>query len=294
MKITLTGATGFLGGALAAALRAEGHELRFLSRKTGGRAGYFEWDPMAGQPPEASLAGADAVIHLAGEPVAQRWSPAVKEAIRRSRVEGTRHLVEALTTLSPRPQVLVCASATGYYGDRGAEVLTEQSKAGQGFLPDVCKEWESTADLARALGVRVVKLRTGVVLGRGGGALAKMLPPFRAGVGGPLAGGRQWMSWIHLQDMVRLVSWAVANPQVLGALNCVAPNPVTNKDFTRILARVLHRPAFFPVPEFALKLLYGEMASVLVESQRVIPQAALDLGFQFQRPELGEALADLV
>lgn len=294
MKITLTGATGFLGSALTAQLRADGHELRILSRNPGGRAGYFAWDPLAGQPPEASLAGADAVIHLAGEPVGQRWSPAVKEAIRRSRVEGTRHLVEALTTLSPRPQVLVCASATGYYGDRGTEVLTEQSKPGRGFLPDTCKEWESTADLARALGLRVVKLRTGVVLGKGGGALAKMLPPFRMGIGGPLAGGKQWMSWIHLQDMVRLVSWAVASPQVQGPINCVAPNPVTNKDFTRILAAALHRPAFLPVPEFALKLLYGEMASVLIESQRVMPKAALDLGFQFQRPELGEALSDLL
>lgn len=294
MKITLTGATGFLGSALTAQLRADGHELRILSRNPGGRAGYFAWDPLAGQPPESSLAGADVVIHLAGEPVAQRWSPAVKAAIRRSRVEGTRHLVEALTTLSPRPQVLVCASATGYYGDRGGEVLTEQSKPGRGFLPDTCQEWESTADLARALGMRVVKLRTGVVLGQGGGALAKMLPPFRMGIGGPLAGGQQWMSWIHLQDMVRLVGWAVTSPEAQGPVNCVAPNPVTNKDFTRILAAGLHRPAFFPVPEFALKMLYGEMASVLIESQRVMPKAALDLGFQFQRPELGEALSDLL
>jgi len=142
--------------------------------------------------------------------------------------------------------------------------------------------------------MRVVKLRTGVVLGKGGGALAKMLPPFRMGIGGPLAGGQQWMSWIHLQDMVRLVSWVVANPEAQGPVNCVAPNPVTNKDFTRILAAALHRPAFFPVPEFALKMLYGEMASVLIESQRVMPKAALDLGFQFQRPELGEALSDLL
>ncbi len=294
MKMTLTGATGFLGSALTAQLRTDGQELRILSRNPRGRPGYFAWNPVAGRPPEASLAGADAVIHLAGEPVAQRWSPAVKAAIRSSRVDGTRHLVEALTTLSPRPQVLVCASATGYYGDRGAEVLTEQSKPGRGFLPDTCKEWESTADLARALGIRVVKLRTGVVLGRGGGALAKMLPPFRAGIGGPLAGGGQWMSWIHVQDMVRLIGWAVLNQGVAGPVNCVSPNPVTNKDFTRILAAGLHRPAFFPVPGFALKMLYGEMASVLTESQRVIPQAALDLGFRFQRPELGEALSDLL
>ncbi|MGJ5815512.1 TIGR01777 family oxidoreductase [Paludibaculum fermentans] len=294
MKITLTGATGFLGSALTAHLRSEGHDLRILSRNPAGRAGYFAWDPQSGQPPEASLAGADAVVHLAGEPVAQRWSPSVKAAIRRSRVEGTRHLVEALTTLSPRPQVLVSASATGYYGDRGAEVLSEVSKPGRGFLPDTCREWEATADLARALGIRVVKLRTGVVLGRGGGALAKMLPPFRAGIGGPLAGGRQWMSWIHVQDMVRLIGWAVSNQEVQGPINCVSPNPVTNKDFTRILAAALHRPAFLPVPAFALKLLYGEMAAVLTESQRVMPVAALDQGFQFQRPELGEALSDLL
>ncbi|WP_321476090.1 TIGR01777 family oxidoreductase [uncultured Paludibaculum sp.] len=293
MKITLTGATGFLGSALGEALRQEGHELRFLSRSAGGRPGYFAWDPAAEQPPEASLLGADAVIHLAGEPVAQRWSPAVKTAIRRSRVEGTRHLVQAMTTLSPRPQVLVCASATGFYGARGDEVLTEQSKPGTGFLPDVCREWESTADLARALGIRVVKLRTGVALGRGG-ALQKMLPPFRAGVGGPLAGGRQWMSWIHIQDLVRLIGWAVSNPAVQGAVNGVSPHPIQNKDFTKALAKALHRPAFFPVPQIALQMLYGEMAGILTESQRVLPKAALDLGFQFQRTELGEALSDLV
>lgn len=293
MKITLSGATGFLGGALTSQLRQEGHQLRILSRHAGGRPGYFEWDAARAQPPEESLSGAEAVIHLAGEPVAQRWNVEVKKEIRRSRVEGTRHLVEALTTLSPRPQVLLCASATGFYGERGDQVLTEQSKPGRGFLPEVCQEWEGAAELARALGIRVVKLRTGIVLGRGG-ALRKMLPPFRAGVGGPLAGGGHWMSWIHVEDYARLVSWAVTNPAVHGAVNAVSPHPIKNKDFTKVLAAAVRRPAFFPVPRLALRLLYGEMAGILLESQRVVPKVVLDLGFSFQRAELSEALADLV
>lgn len=289
MKITLTGATGFLGGALTDRLRRDGHELRILSRSQGP----YQWSPSGGQPPEEALAGAEAVIHLAGEPVAQRWSKAVKEEIRRSRVDGTRHLVQALTTLSPRPRVLVCASATGYYGSRGNEVLTEDSKPGRGFLPEVCQEWEAAAELGRALGIRVVKLRTGLVLGRGG-ALKKMLPPFRAGVGGPLAGGRHWMSWIHVEDFVGLVCWALESGEAQGAVNAVSPHPIQNKDFTKVLAAALHRPAFFPVPAFALQMLYGEMAGVLLESQRVVPKAALERGFRFRRADLAEALTDLV
>lgn len=289
MKITLTGATGFLGGILTERLRLDGHELRVLSRSPGP----YQWSPSAGEPPEEALAGAEAVIHLAGEPVAQRWSPAVKDEIRRSRVDGTRHLVQALTTLSPRPRVLVCASATGYYGSRGDEVLTEESKPGRGFLPEVCQEWEAAAELGRSLGLRVVKLRTGLVLGRGG-ALKKMLPPFRAGVGGPLAGGKHWMSWIHVEDYVELVCWALEDGQAQGAVNAVAPHPIRNKDFTKVLAAAVHRPAFFPVPAFALQMLYGEMSGILLESQRVVPKAALARGFRFRRVDLAEALSDLV
>jgi len=293
MKITLTGATGFLGKPLCAMLRAEGHVLRILSRSASRTPGHFVWDPLAGPPPEESLVGADAVIHLAGEPVAQRWSPEVKQKIRDSRVVGTRRLVEAMTTLSKRPAVLVSASGIGYYGSRGDEELTEASEPGEGFLPETCVEWEAQADLARSLGMRVVKVRTGIVLGDGG-ALAKMLPVFRLGLGGPLAGGKMWMSWIHLEDMVRIIVWAATNEAVHGAVNGVAPNPVTNAEFTRELGKALHRPAFWPVPKLALQARFGEMASVVLASTRVHPQAALEGGFRFRQSDVGEALRGLL
>ena len=293
MKITLTGATGFLGKPLCAMLRAEGHVLRILSRSASRAPGHFVWDPLAGPPPEESLVGADAVIHLAGEPVAQRWSPEVKQKIRDSRVIGTRRLVEAMTTLSRRPAVLVSASGIGYYGSRGDEELTEASAPGEGFLPETCVEWEAQADLARSLGMRVVKVRTGIVLGDGG-ALAKMLPVFRLGLGGPLAGGKMWMSWIHLEDMVRIIVWAATNEAVQGAVNGVAPNPVTNAEFTRELGKALHRPAFWPVPKLALQARFGEMASVVLASTRVLPKAALEGGFRFRQSDVGEALRGLL
>lgn len=294
MRITLTGATGFLGTRLIQLLREEGHDLRILSRKPEGRPGYFAWDVLAGPPPAASLEGADAVIHLAGEPVAQRWTDDVKLAIRRSRIEGTRNLVAALGALPARPRTLVCASAIGYYGSRGEEVLTEASNPGTGFLPQVCTEWEQAAGEARALGMRVVTPRTGVVLGKEGGALRKMLPLFRACVGGPLGGGRQWMSWIHVEDMVRLIAFAVRSAGMDGPVNAVSPNPVINAEFTRELGAALHRPAFLPVPEFALRALYGEMAGILLDSQRAVPTAAEAAGFRFLHPELTETLRGLV
>ena len=294
MRITLTGATGFLGTRLSQLLRGEGHDLRFLNRKASGSHGYFAWDPTTGAPPAASLEGADAVIHLAGEPVAQRWTEDVKRKIRDSRIEGTNNLVAALGALAVRPRTLVCASAIGYYGSRGGELLAETSAPGAGFLPEVCAEWEKAAGRARALGIRVVTPRIGVVLGREGGALKKMLPPFRLGLGGPLAGGRQWMSWIHVEDLVRLIAFAVHSAQLDGAVNAVSPNPVTNADFTRALGAELHRPAFFPVPEFALRALYGEMAGILLDSQRAIPKAAQSAGFQFLHPKLAETLRSLL
>ncbi|MBI5280748.1 MAG: TIGR01777 family protein [Candidatus Solibacter usitatus] len=279
MTITLTGATGFLGKAIRAALEAGSLEVRALGRQT---------------PSEECLAGSSAVIHLAGEPIAQRWTAEAKARIRASRVDGTRRLVEALSTLSPRPEVLVCASAIGYYGDRREETLTEDSAPGQGFLADTCAAWEQTADLALSLGIRVVRLRFGVVLGSGGGALSKMLFPFRLGLGGPLAGGAQWMSWVHIDDAVRMACWAASNQQVRGAVNAVAPAPVRNAEFTRILAKTLRRPAVFPVPALSLRLLYGEMASILTGSQKVLPEAALRAGFTFCHPDLGEALRALL
>jgi hypothetical protein len=280
MNIAITGASGFIGRRLAETLAADGHNVRALSRR----------DPA---PPEESLRGSDAVVHLAGEPVSQRWTGDVKRRIRESRIQGTLQLVQALSVLPSRPQVLVCASAIGIYGDRGDEVLTENSEPGRGFLPDVCREWEAQADLAESLGVRVVKLRIGVVLGRGGGALAKMVPPFKAFVGGKLASGRQWMSWIHLDDIVGLIRHGLHH-SVSGVVNGTAPKPATNAEFTSELAAALHRPAVFPVPALAIKALYGEMSEIVLASQRVLPKAAEAAGYRFHFPELGPALRHAV
>jgi uncharacterized protein (TIGR01777 family) len=277
MNISISGASGFVGRHLMESLAQAGHSPRALSRHA---------------PSAESLREADAIIHLAGEPLAQRWTAAAKQRIRESRVAGTRNLVEALAKLPRRPDVLICASAIGYYGSRGDEVLTESSAPGSGFLPEVCVAWEREAQAAEAFGMRVVRVRTGVVLDARGGALVRMLPPFRMGVGGRLGSGRQWMSWIHLEDLAALFQFALES-QVRGPLNGVAPNPVTNSDFTRELARTLRRPAVFPVPGFALRLLFGEMADVLLASQRVVPGAAEAAGFRFRFPQLAPALESL-
>jgi uncharacterized protein (TIGR01777 family) len=278
MNISISGASGFIGRHLMKSLAQAGHSVCALSRHA---------------PAAESLREADAIIHLAGEPVAQRWTAAAKQRILDSRVVGTRNLVEALGRLTRRPETLICASAIGYYGSRGDEVLTESSAPGSGFLPEVCVAWEREAQAAEAFGIRVVRVRTGVVLDANGGALVRMLPPFRMGLGGRLGSGRQWMSWIHLEDLAALFQFAVES-QVRGPLNAVAPNPVTNSDFTRELAHALRRPAVFPVPEFALKMLFGEMADVLLASQRVAPAAAEAAGFRFRFPQLAPALESLL
>jgi uncharacterized protein (TIGR01777 family) len=251
------------------------------------------WDPAKSPPPAESLA-CDAFVHLAGAPVAQRWSAKVKEQIRSSRVDGTQRLIDGLAASSQRPSVLVCASAVGYYGDRGSEEITESSSAATDFLGEVCVEWEKTARKAEALGIRVVLMRTGIVLGNNGGALAKMLPPFRAGVGGRIGSGEQWMPWIHIDDHVRLTQFAIENKGVSGPVNATSPNPVTNAAFTSALARVLRRPAFIPVPAFALRFLFGEMAQILTGGQRALPLAAQSAGFVFQYPELTPALKNIL
>jgi uncharacterized protein (TIGR01777 family) len=274
MNIAISGASGFIGRHLLKSLALAGHSPHALPR---------------GAVPVES----DVVIHLAGEPIAQRWTAEAKQRIRESRVAGTRSLVETLAKLPRRPEALICASAIGYYGSRGDEILTESSAAGSGFLPEVCVAWESEAQAAEAIGMRVVRIRTGVVLDTRGGALVRMLPPFRMGVGGRLGSGQQWMSWIHLKDLAALFQFAVES-QVQGPLNGVAPSPVTNADFTRELARVLRRPAVFPVPEFALRLLFGQMAEVLLASQRVVPEAAEAAGFRFRFPQLAPSLAALL
>lgn len=297
MDVVLTGATGFIGRRLILRLAAEGHAMRVLGRspKKGlpASARFGIWDPSQGAPPVDSLSGASAIVHLAGETVAQRWTPDAKRRIRASRVDGAKRLIESLAKASPRPTTLIGASAIGYYGDRGEEALTEDSPAGDGFLAGVCRDLEAALGEATSLGVRVVMPRIGVVLGPEGGALARMLPPFRLGLGGRLGGGRQWMSWIHVEDLIGLVCHAL-DGDLRGPVNATAPNPVRNSEFTSALARALHRPGLFPVPEFALKLLFGEMSEVLLGSQKVVPRAAESAGFKFQFPEVFSALKDLL
>lgn len=297
MKITISGASGFVGRRLMKKLIAENHSLHVLSRHAGTNlppgVRLTVWNSTSSPPPEESLAGADAVIHLAGEPVAQRWTDETKQKIRSSRVDGTRLLVQALSTLSYRPAVLICASAIGFYGSRGDEILTEASPPGDGFVADITREWEQQADLAQSLGIRLVKIRIGLALEKHGGALAKMLPLFKACIGGPIASGRQWMSWIHLDDLVGIIRYALDQP-LQGPVNATAPNPVTNKEFTKTLAAAVHRPAFLSVPAFALKLSFGQMSEVLLASQRVIPKVAESAGYQFQYRDLGEALRNIL
>lgn len=259
-----------------------------------GNVKVWAWDPPKGEPPADALRDVDAVIHLSGEPVAQRWTEETKQRIRESRVVGTRNLVQALGRVGKPPATLVCASAVGYYGSRGDERLTEESAPGTGYLPEVCQAWESEAVKAESQGIRTVRVRIGLVLDGRGGALQKMLPPFRMGVGGKLGNGKQWMSWIHLEDLVGIFRFALESTRVSGPLNGVAPYPVTNADFTRTLASVVHRPAIFPVPGFALRLLFGEMSEVLLASQRVLPTAVEEGGYRFQFPQLPGALADML
>jgi len=297
MKCVISGGTGFIGRRIVDRLLRDGHYVGVWSRRPGKEkrtaVASFSWDPLQGEPPAESLNTMDAVIHLAGEPVAQRWNDGVKQRIRDSRVLGTRRLVDAIGRVQHKPRVLVCASAIGWYGDRSDEVLTEASTPGSGFLADVCRAWEEEADRAAEFGLRVVKLRIGFVLGADGGALARMVPAFRAFAGGRLGSGRQWMPWIHVSDVAEIFVHAAENG-ISGAWNATAPNPVTNVDFTREMGKVLHRPALFPVPPFALKLAFGEMGQHMLDSARVIPDAALRAGFRFQYPELGPALRDLL
>ncbi|MGD0776057.1 MAG: TIGR01777 family oxidoreductase [Candidatus Solibacter sp.] len=297
MNITITGASGLVGRRLLKNLGAIGHTLTAVSRHAGTNVppgiAVAAWDPMKGLAPEDAVRNAAAVIHLAGEPVAQRWNADAKRRIRESRVVGTRNLVQALAKLRNPPRTLICASAVGYYGSRGDEVLREDSAPGNGYLAEVCTAWEKEALAAEAFGTRVVCVRIGVVLDTRGGALQRMLTPFRMGVGGKLGDGRQWMSWIHLADLAAIFQFALEN-EVRGPFNGVAPIPVTNANFTQTLARALHRPAIFPVPAFALKLLAGEMSEILLASQRVLPAAPEAAGFQFRFPELATALQNLL
>jgi uncharacterized protein len=293
MRALITGATGFVGRRLAERLERPVVLSRRPARATEllGDVEAYAWEPEAAPPPAEALRDVEAVFHLAGEPVAAgRWTAARKARIRSSRVESTRNLVAALEASPARPRVLVSASAVGYYGSRGDEVLEESSPPGDGFLAEVSRAWEAEALRAETLGVRVVTPRIGIVLGKGGGALARMLPPFKLGLGGPLAGGRHWMPWIHLDDLVGILLHAARSEGLRGALNAVGPAPVTNRHFTRALAAALHRPAFFPVPVLALRLMFGELASALLASQRVVPRVAEQTGYRFQFPGVEQAL----
>jgi hypothetical protein len=298
MRAVVTGATGLVGRALlrrltppvAVLTRDDARARRLL-----GPVDAYRWSPEAGPAPVAALRGADVVFNLAGEPVAEgRWTPERKRRIRDSRVAGTRNLVAALRALDRRPHVLVSASAVGYYGDRGDDGLDEDAPPGRGFLADVCVDWEREAMAATDLGLRVVCVRIGLVLSPGGGALAKMLPAFRFGAGGRLGSGRQWMPWVHVDDIVGLLLHAARVDTLRGPLNGVAPVPVTNADFAAALGRAVRRPALLPAPAFALAVALGEMSGMLLASQRLRPERALASGYAFAHPTLDEALASLL
>jgi uncharacterized protein (TIGR01777 family) len=296
MKVLVTGASGLIGSALVPLLTTGGHDVLRLVRNGGKRrADTVQWDPVKGTIDAAAIEGVDAVVHLAGESVAGRWTAAKKAGIYGSRVDGTRVLVRALTGLARPPKVLVAASAIGYYGDRGADVVDEDSAPGAGFLAEVAREWEAATQAAAARGIRAVNLRFGVVLSPAGGALATMLPLFRLGAGGPVGSGDQYMSWVALDDAIGAILHALTTPPLSGPVNVVAPNPVTNREFTKTLGRVLSRPAVIPMPAFVVKLAFGEMGeSLLLASTRVEPHRLKETGYPFRFPELEGALRHLL
>jgi uncharacterized protein (TIGR01777 family) len=298
MRVAVTGATGLIGPRLVRSLQARGDAVRVLSRNperakdTLPGVEAVRWDLMREPAPSEALHGCDAVVHLAGEGIAQRWTKSAKQAIRESRVVGTRELVRGLASLAEgeRPGVLVSSSGVGYYGAHGDEPIDEEAPAGSDFLAQVCVAWEAEARTAERLGVRAVRLRTGVVLDPGGGALGKMLPPFKLGVGGPVAGGEQFISWIHVDDLVGITIAAIDGTQWRGAVNATAPEPQRNRDFSKALGKALRRPSLLPVPGVALQLLYGEMAAIVTSGVRALPARALMNGYEYRYPQLDVAL----
>ncbi len=301
MNIVVSGGTGFIGRALCRSLLRQGMGVTVLSRDPlQARAGLdsaikvVEWDGVTSGAWESELGSAMAVINLAGEPIAEgRWTPKRKQLIVESRVNATRLLVRAISRLTNKPRVLISASGVGYYGTSQDRLFDERNGAGSDFFADLCVAWEEAAQAARSAGVRVVCLRIGMVLEQDGGALAKMVPPFRAFVGGPIAPGTQWVSWIHRADLIGLIEWSLTNDQVAGPLNAVAPEPVTMKDFCKALGEALNRPSWVPVPEFALRLAFGELASFMTTGQRVFPKVALNSGYQFRYPQLDSAFRSI-
>ncbi|MGH7855514.1 MAG: TIGR01777 family oxidoreductase [Candidatus Binatia bacterium] len=296
MRLVVTGATGFIGSALCAALLKQGHALTLLTRGSPrdantGTKRWLHWTPGTLRDWDAALDGVDGVINLAGEPIAQKhWTHTQRHRIERSRIDATHSLVQACAKLRQKPKFLINASAVGYYGPRGDETITEDAPPGDDFLSIVCQAWEEEAQNAEELGMRVVRLRTGIVLGPRGGALPKMAKPFKFFMGGPLGSGNQWISWIQLEDLLRMILLVIEHPLARGPVNATAPNPVQNKEFSRTLGKVLRRPCWAPVPAFVLKLALGEMSQMLLTGQRVVPAVAEKLGFQFRYPNLQEAL----
>lgn len=296
MKILVTGASGLIGSELVPVLTKQGHDVYCLSRSKPREARDITWDPDRGQLPKARLEGTDVVVHLAGENIVQkRWSPKFKETLRQSRVAGTRLISETLAALDAPPKAFICASAIGYYGDRGSELLNETSPMGTGFLPDLCRDWEAACEPARAKGIRVVNLRIGVVLSPKGGALTKMLTPFKLGLGGVIGSGHQYWSWVTSDDVVGAINHCIVHDRMSGPVNVTAPCPVTNYEFTKTLGTVLNRPTLFPMPGFAARLALGEMADgLLLASARVMPNRLNEANYQFVYPSLEPALKHLL
>jgi uncharacterized protein (TIGR01777 family) len=299
VRVAVTGATGAIGREVVSSLVERGDSVVALSRsvesaekRLGTGVDVVAWaEPKSAPPPAEAFAGVDGVVHLLGEPVAQRWSDDARREIRDSRVLGTRNLVDGLRAAEPRPRVLVSQSASGFYGPRGDERVDERQPAAAGaFLADVVVAWEAEARRAEELGLRVALMRTGVVLSEGGGALEKMLPPFKMGVGGPVAGGRQFVPWVHVDDVVGSLLFALDTDGASGPINVAAPEPVTNAQLSKALGRVLRRPAFMPVPGFAVRTLYGDMASIVTSGVRMVPRRLDELGYEFRRPDLEDAL----
>ena len=300
MKVLVTGATGFVGTRLVNELFKAGHEVNLLSRNAAqAKAKFsipvnaFSWNT-AELPPKEAFAGVEAVVNLAGEGIAnKRWSESQKKKIYDSRITGTTNLLKGLHNAGVKPKVIVSATAIGFYGDRGNEILKEDAKKGSGFLADVCADWEKAAS-ENATGIRLVNLRIGVVLGSNGGMLQKLLPLFKLALGGPVGNGKQWMSWVHVDDLVSLMLYSIANESVSGILNAVAPKPVTNGDFTKAMGQTLSRPAVLPAPAFGIKLAMGELSALVLDSQKVSSEKAEHLGFKFEYPTIDKALNEIV
>ncbi len=296
MKVLITGASGLIGTALKESFKQKGYEVLLASRKEAKDDKHIQWDMETGFLDPEKLEGIDAVVHLAGENVSGlRWTEDKKKAIRDSRVLGTRNIVDAISKLKKKPSVFISSSAIGFYGERGDEEVTESSAAGDTFLAVVCKEWEAESRRAEDAGIRTVLLRTGIVLSKDGGALGTMLLPFKLGVGGVVGSGKQWMSWISLDDHIAVINFAIENENLRGAVNSVSPNPVTNHDFTKTLGEVLYRPTFLPLPEFAVSMVFGEMGdALLLASTKVLPKRLEEVGFEFKYADLKAALEHAV